>query len=329
MIPFSVEEVQKVKDFGEPSLKILCFKHMDTLKVYENITHPQFLYPDEDSVTGSTVSFASLLNVLLSTGKYAVARYVARKNATVRLVALIPQREITEESSMTVAEKKVLGHELTQSITQSLRTTDMSSHKSKHKPRQIMPPGFHIVPLPFSDDIRTVHVPQSPNVSDEQIEACTNMIKKTSIKLGAYDPAAYPNPMLQHVYSAIEARASKNAQPETFEDSTLPRQYGGNTAVINDANKALFPREYDPDSGMAKTRKREATGAGSRARARAETTAMTDADWSVVGKDRDRLRKLKVDDLKKQGYALGFSGISKLKKDELIDKLFDHYSTTQ
>ena len=60
---------------------------------------------------------------MLEMHQFAVARYTYRQNGTARLVALVPQREVYN--------------------------SDGSNAMS-------IPAGFHMIPLPFADDIRDI-----------------------------------------------------------------------------------------------------------------------------------------------------------------------------
>ena len=44
----------QIKSFEKPSLTLIGFKDIRTLKDYHNIRTAYFLYPDEDHVTGSS-----------------------------------------------------------------------------------------------------------------------------------------------------------------------------------------------------------------------------------------------------------------------------------
>jgi ATP-dependent DNA helicase 2 subunit 1 len=70
---------------------LLGFKPMDAVKWHYNIRHAMFIYPDEETISGSTSLFTHLLERLFVAKKVAICRLIPRKNGQPRLVALIPQ----------------------------------------------------------------------------------------------------------------------------------------------------------------------------------------------------------------------------------------------
>jgi ATP-dependent DNA helicase 2 subunit 1 len=44
----------QIKELEKPGLKLIGFKSRDKLKIYHNIRHSYFIYPDEDHVKGSS-----------------------------------------------------------------------------------------------------------------------------------------------------------------------------------------------------------------------------------------------------------------------------------
>jgi len=113
-------------------IKILGFQSADLLQIDENIKHSYFIYPDENvrfrlwttadhqTYTGSTRTFSALLQSCTKLNKHALALCRFRRNTQPEFAVLIPQPE------------------------------EMSADGKS----QEMPPGFHIVVLPYRDDIR-------------------------------------------------------------------------------------------------------------------------------------------------------------------------------
>lgn len=56
------------------------------------------------------------------------------------------------------------------------------------------PAGFHLIPLPFADDIRAAPVESARQASDELKDLARKWIDKLCVKNGAYPPDSYPNP---------------------------------------------------------------------------------------------------------------------------------------
>lgn len=66
---FEKEQLQKLRVMYNPGLTLLGFKPKSALKVYHNLKHSSFLYPDEHFIQGSTVVFAALLDRMLALEK--------------------------------------------------------------------------------------------------------------------------------------------------------------------------------------------------------------------------------------------------------------------
>lgn len=116
---FSAEELKEIRNFGDPILRIIGFKPLETLKLWQNMRPSYFIYPSDAAVTGSTRTFASLHKKLLKDGLMGVAWLIPRRNQAPVFTAIIPQVEEFDD-----------------------------------KGSQITPPGMHCIILPFIDDIR-------------------------------------------------------------------------------------------------------------------------------------------------------------------------------
>lgn len=58
---------------------------------------------------------------------------------------------------------------------------------------QVRPPGFHVIIMPYADDMRALPVSELQEADDEQIDAAKAFVERLSIK-GRFDPLAYENP---------------------------------------------------------------------------------------------------------------------------------------
>jgi len=86
------------------------------------------------------------------------------------------------------------------------------------------PAGFHIIPLPFADDIRAAPLDQAFRAPDELKDAARVWIDKLCVKDGAYPPDSYPNPALAYHNAQLQASAFREEfDPEAFEDLTRPK----------------------------------------------------------------------------------------------------------
>lgn len=104
----------------EPGIKLLGFKDRSELEFEDNVRHSVFIYPDEESYAGSRRTFTALLSSMVKKGKIGLVRALTRRNASPSFCALLPQ----EGESDGWAE----------------------------------PSGFHLIPLPFADDIRAAPI---------------------------------------------------------------------------------------------------------------------------------------------------------------------------
>ncbi|KAI8055115.1 SPOC like C-terminal domain-containing protein [Syncephalis plumigaleata] len=176
-IVFTKDEWKQMTDFGEPSIRLLGFKPQDSLKLYHTILPPYFAYPDEEAYSGSITTFTALLKTLYTKKQVAIARMIIWPNTEPYLVAMLPQLEITD----------------------------------------LMPPGFHIITLPFLDAIREHHVPQSVKASEEQIDLIKGIISKWHLR------KAFNLHILQDHYNQLQAVLLKQDEPELISDTAIPK----------------------------------------------------------------------------------------------------------
>ena len=187
-ISFSEEEIAKIKNFGDPVLRIIGFKPMSMLPVWANFTHNTFIYPSEEEYIGSTRVFSALHQKLFKDQKFGLAWFVARRNAKPVLAAVYPGAE-----------------------------------KQNEEGEQIMPPGLWIKQLPFADDIREPPETNLVRAPDEVVDAMRTIVQQLQLPKAVYDPNKYPNPSLQWFFKILQALALEEDLPEKNEDKTLPR----------------------------------------------------------------------------------------------------------
>lgn len=114
------KDMQQIKNFSEGGMQLLGFKDRSYLKVYHNIRHSYFIFPDEKKATGSSQCTDALLKEMIRKDKVAIVKFAPRENSQVRLCALVPQEE----------------------------RTDMDGDGQGH------PAGFQLIALPYADDLR-------------------------------------------------------------------------------------------------------------------------------------------------------------------------------
>lgn len=187
-ITFTPEEVQSLRNFGDPVIRVIGFKPASMLPVWANIKPPTFLYPTEELYVGSTRVFSALQQKLLKDKLIGLVWFIARKNAVPVIAALVPGAEEVDDSGA-----------------------------------QTMPPGLWLVPLPYADDLR--HNPETTFVSapDTLIDRMREVVKQLQLPKARYDPFKYPNPALQWHYRILQALALDEDIPEVPEDKTVPK----------------------------------------------------------------------------------------------------------
>lgn len=208
-IVFTPEEVLALRHFGDPGIKIIGFKPITMLPVWANLRPSTFIYPSEDDYVGSTRVFSALQQKLLKDRKMGIAWFVARKNATPQIAAILPGTE-----------------------------------KSDERGTQTIPPGMWIVPLPFADDVRQNPETNLVRAPDSLIDLMRNVVQQLQLPKALYDPSKYPNPCmlprcqlsyrsrliyanlllaLQWHYRILQAMALDEDIPEKPEDKTVPK----------------------------------------------------------------------------------------------------------
>ncbi|KAF3909626.1 hypothetical protein AA313_de0207015 [Arthrobotrys entomopaga] len=92
-VSFSEEEIKKIRNFGEPVIRILGFKSQSELQFWHNMRSSMFIYPSEDDYTGSTRTFAALRTKLLASKLMGIAWFIPRRNAAPVITAIWPSVE--------------------------------------------------------------------------------------------------------------------------------------------------------------------------------------------------------------------------------------------
>ena len=187
-IVFSEEEMKAMRNFGAPRIRIVGFKSSSALKFHYNVKPARFLYPDEKDYVGSTRTFTALLNKLIAADKVALVWAITRRNSPPSFCCLLPSEEIVDP------------------VTE----------------RQLQPPGFHMVQLPFADDIRANPEITSDKASAALIDRMRAVVKQLHMPKG-YEPEKYENPSLQWHYHILQAIALEEDMPEHPVDRTIPK----------------------------------------------------------------------------------------------------------
>ena len=89
-VKMTPDDVKQIKFFDTVGMKLMGFKPKNYLKVYHNVKHSYFIYPDEKRVTGSSQVLDALIKELIREDKIAIVRFIPRDNTVVRFCALVP-----------------------------------------------------------------------------------------------------------------------------------------------------------------------------------------------------------------------------------------------
>ncbi|XP_078060614.1 X-ray repair cross-complementing protein 6-like, partial [Mustelus asterias] len=81
----------------------------------------------------------------------------------------------------------------------------------------VFPSGFHLIYLPYADDVRKIGFTEKRVASEDQIEKMKSVVQKLRFK---YRPESFENPVLQRHFRNLEALALDLKEPEEVEDLT-------------------------------------------------------------------------------------------------------------
>ncbi|KAJ3056120.1 X-ray repair cross-complementing protein 6 [Rhizophlyctis rosea] len=315
-VVFSKDEVAEIKHFGDPGLTLLGFKPKSALKFKHNIKHSAFIYPNEEDCTGSGSLFAHLLYRMIEKDKIAICKLIARRNTAPRLVALVPQKGFTTSTG------------------------------------EDEPSGFHVIFLPYADDIRhlaDIRKPADP-VPEEYLDLASEFIDKLEIK--NYRVDNYENPVLQKHYANLQALAlgkdhteeivgeavdvilvlarAEGAEDPGFADKTLPKteamfkRTGAQIATFLEHIQNTVAEEVQ----TTKKRKAPASAAnaddgdGAPKRAKKAAPALDAAKIKAKAED-GKLNSLTVAQMTE--FLESVDVKAKKKKPELIKQIEDHF----
>ncbi|KAI0090224.1 SPOC like C-terminal domain-containing protein [Irpex rosettiformis] len=281
---YTADEVKSFRTLGlEPQLKLLGFKTRKSLRAEDNVKHSIFIYPDEMSYSGSRRTFSALVTTMIKKKRIGLVLAMTRRNATPTFCAMIPQAEKLEEGGW------------------------------------VEPAGFHLITLPFADDIRAApdQVLSGARASDELKDKAFAWLRRLQSKGGKYPPDSYPNPALAYHNAQLEASAFREEfDPESFRDLTqanyeiiqqrvghLIKQWKETLREDETANTIILP------SGPTK---------------RKADSSVDEADLRRKYENGE-LSKLRVDQLKEylKSKGLAVSG----KKSELIERVGEYLDT--
>ncbi|XP_078060615.1 X-ray repair cross-complementing protein 5-like isoform X1 [Mustelus asterias] len=285
------EETEELKRFDGPGLVLIGFKPLSLLKKHHHIRPPQFIYPDETLITESTTLFSALLTKCLEKDMYAVCRYTPRRNTPPRFVALVPQEEALDDQKV-----------------------------------QTIPPGFHLLYLPYADDVRKIGFTEKRVASEDQIEKMKSVVQKLRFKYRSVRGSSdtFCNPVIQRHFRNLEALALDLKEPEEVEDLTLPKNDVMDRRIGQLAEEFLelvYPPGYNTGAKSQQKRKLSDAAGGAEKRPNVEVSLGKEVVRQYLRSG--TLGKLTVPVLKEVCKQYGLRGS---KKQELIDAITGHFA---
>ncbi|CAI2360743.1 unnamed protein product [Moneuplotes crassus] len=188
------KDMKKIKHFEEPGMKLIGFKSRYSIHIYQNVRPPYFIYPDENTIKGSSQMFHAMIESLVKKDKVAYVRFIPREGAMVRFCYLIPQKE--------------------QGV--------------KEGSEEYLPPGFHLIFAPYAEDIREIENELSHDQNLKEPCKSETKIAKIFVKNMTIDfnSRNFENPSIQKFYSGLQSIALDQKDPEQIQDSLEPDQEG-------------------------------------------------------------------------------------------------------
>lgn len=282
---FDLSELKQMKAMAPPGLQLLGFKPLERLRAQHHVRPSHFVYPDEGTIRGSTRLFAALLQSCLRHGVAPVCYWVSRGAQAPKLVYLLAQEEERDSHGL-----------------------------------QQMPPGFHVVQLPFSDDRRRLQGLdcRSGSAPRSLVSLASKLVQQLRFP---YHPDNFENPELQRFWRCLEALALDRDAVETSVDYTRPNHDKMKQKAEKDLEaftKAAFPDGCAPTTAA---RKRSA-GPGEATAKKARPDSRTGAVDVEEEARRRKLFSLTVNVLKEYCKRKGLR--CPAKKAELIECINEH-----
>jgi ATP-dependent DNA helicase 2 subunit 1 len=206
-VPFSAQEKEELMKRGTSGagIQLLRFVHKSSILPEINwVSSPYFVFADEAKVKGSFALLSALIADMSKKNLVALVRLMRRTAGEVRPSVLLPQMEVIDEQGL-----------------------------------QQAPAGFHLIQLPFDDEIRPSPEPVSETAKilgtlDKSLGAACKLVESflDTEELIKSDPSSsaaplldfrrYENPAIQRFYSVLQAVALMEESPDwTAEKDTL------------------------------------------------------------------------------------------------------------
>uniref|UniRef100_A0A2Z5TRK7 ATP-dependent DNA helicase 2 subunit 1 n=1 Tax=Reticulitermes speratus TaxID=60591 RepID=A0A2Z5TRK7_9NEOP len=289
-ITFRPDEVKNLRKLSGPGLKLLGFKPDSKIKVHHHLRPSSFIYPEEGLIQGSRKLFTALLDRCVERKVVPICSFTPRTNAVPSLVALLPQEEKLDDSNI-----------------------------------QILPPGFHVVYLPYAEDIRTLNTESTAKADEEQISNARAVVKKLRFP---YKPYTFDNPKLQVHWRNIEALVLDYDERPEVKDVTVPdHEYMSSKlgSLAQEFLDSVYIDDYIPGGKPKTVRKRETDTDSNKPKKVAKIADFGDMNDIA---SRGKVDTLKVPELKTYLQNAGIK-VTGLKKAELVTKVYQHLGIDQ
>lgn len=195
-VQFATDEVDHLKaQFGDPAIRVLGFRKLASMRTKWSVGRSSFLYINaEHRVDRSAVLFKELHRTMSQSSRYAEVEVIARRGAAPRLALLIAA---------------------------TTRNTNVAA--IEFDDAQAM--GFHLVPLPYADDYRSITLPDNSFTKPpaESLLQARRIVEKLSV---SFDPESVANPALQKQYFTLQQMALMDDSSMPPVDTSLPDREG-------------------------------------------------------------------------------------------------------
>ena len=179
--------------------------------------------------------------------------------------------------------------------------------------------GFHMIWMPYEDDLRSLNLPVLAEPSAEAVQAAKHVVD--DLRIQDFDSKAYKNPALQQHFINLEVMALEEETKPDVKDDLVPAPPSSSTRVARqhclDFREAALGADWDDVMAAPPPSKRKAAAAVTGAE-KADIEAMDWTDLVMTGE----IAALTMATLK--GYlklhSLPLSG----KKQDLVDRVSTH-----
>lgn len=240
-------DIASLKAKFPPGFTLLGFKPIRKLKLHLHLSPGSFIYPDEDLVKGVLPTLIQTLNT-----KFTMLHLLITLGSCLIFGALLDRcaaRSVAPLCSFKAT-----------AITKP-RVVALLPHK-ENDPDQTPLFGFHVIYLPFRNDIRQLNTEDLVGASDVPVDKGTRCIREIwradedQIKTAkaivkrlkcSYSPMLYQNPSLHAKWEMLEDQAFQRAEVGKVKDLTIPcvedmdERLGARAEAFNDA---VFPMGY-------------------------------------------------------------------------------------